>query len=168
MRDLAAEQGVSQQASYFKVEADKHDQLAADWEGYTIKVSVGLAIYALATAVLAMLYAPENPYQAVQFGLSKVLIFAVIAYMLFHCARTTQAHRHNAVVNRHRENALLTFNSLAAAASADESRDIVLTAAAGCIFSPQDSGYNKLGSSSSGSPVQIIEALPRIAQGLSH
>lgn len=163
IRKVAAEQGVSQQAFYFKDEADDHDKLATKWEGYTVKTAIGLGVYALATGILAAVYTPDDPYAAVQLAISKVLIFAVIAYMLFHCARTTIAHRHNAIVNRHRENALLTFNALATAAGAEDKRDIVLTHAAGCIFSPQETGYTK---SSGGQPqgVQIVEALPRIAQ----
>jgi hypothetical protein len=162
VREVAAEQGVSQQAAYFKEEAEEHDQSAVKWEGYTIKVAIGLGIYALATAALAMLYTPKDPYAAVQLGLSKVLIFAVIAYMLFHCARTTLAHRHNAVVNHHRENALLTFNALASAASDPDKRDIVLTHAASCIFAPQETGYSKQ-TGVQGSAVQVVEALPRLA-----
>jgi hypothetical protein len=162
VRDVAAEQGVSQQAAYFKEEAEEHDNLAKDWEGYTIRVAIGLGVYALATALFAVLYTPENAYQAVQLGLSKVLIFAVIAYMLFHCARTTLAHRHNAVVNHHRENALLTFNALTSAAADPDKRDIVLTHAASCIFSPQETGYTKQ-AAIQGPGLQVVEALPRIA-----
>ena len=119
-------------------------------------------MYAVATAVLAVVYTPDSPYAAVQLGLSKILIFAVIAYMLFHCARTTLAHRHNAVVNHHRENALLTFNALTSAASDPDKRDIVLTHAASCIFSPQETGYTKQ-TGAQGSAVQVVEALPRLA-----
>jgi hypothetical protein len=83
--------------------------------------------------------------------------------MLFHCARTALAHRHNAVVNHHRENALLTFNALVAAAADEDNRDIVLTHAASCIFAPQDTGYTRH-TTSQGSAVQVIEALPKIAR----
>lgn len=162
VREVAAEQGVSQQAAFFKEEADEHDRLAQKWEGYTVKVAIGLGVYAVATVILAIAYTPDSPYAAVQLGLSKVLIFAVIAYMLFHCARTTLAHRHNAVVNHHRENALLTFNALASAAGDPDKRDIVLTHAASCIFSPQETGYTKQ-TGVQGSAVQVVEALPRLA-----
>lgn len=162
VREVAAEQGVSQQAHYFKEEAEEHDTLAKTWESYTVKVAIGLGAYAVATAIFAIFYTPNNPYAAVQLALSKILIFAVIAYMLFHCARTTLAHRHNAVVNHHRENALLTFNALSSAAAEPDKRDIVLTHAASCIFSPQETGYTKQ-SGVQGSAVQVVEALPRLA-----
>ena len=162
IRKVAAEQGVSQQAFYFKEEAEEHDALAAKWEAYTVKTAIGLGLYAVATGILAIVHAPDDSYEAIQLSISKVLIFAVIAYMLFHCARTTLAHRHNAVVNRHRENALLTFNALATAVGTDDKRDIVLTHAASCIFSPQETGYTKSSGQLQG--VQVVEALPRIAQ----
>jgi len=166
VRDAAAEQGVTQQAHYFKQEADKHATAATNWQKYTVRTALGLGVYALATLVFAMLYTPETPLQAAQIAVSKALIFAVIAYMLFLCARTLTGHQHNEIVNRHRENALLTFNALAAAAGNGESRDVILNHAAGCIFDPQDSGFGKH-AQPPGSSVQIVEALPRVSRMLS-
>ena len=165
VREAAAEQGVSQQAHYFKQEADKHGTAAGKWQKFTVRTAVGLGVYALGTLIFAMLYTPDTALQTAQIAVSKALIFAVIAYMLFLCARTLTGHQHNEIVNRHRENALLTFNSLAAAAGDAESRDVILNHAAGCIFGPQDTGFGKH-AQSSGSSVQIVESLPRAARML--
>jgi hypothetical protein len=102
-------------------------------------------------------------------GLSKILIFAVLAYMLLLCARNFLSHKHNAIVNKHRQNALLTFNALVAAAGTEERRDVILTYAAACIFSPQDTGYTKAGAGpQSEMPLNIIQALPKLMSGGSH
>ena len=50
--------------------------------------------------------------------------------------------------NRHRQNALLTYRALVAAAGEHETEDIVLAHAAVCIFAPQETGYS--GSKSEG------------------
>lgn len=164
IRDVAAEQGVSQQAHYFKTTADGHGTSATTWERYTVRTAIGLGGYAFLTLLFAIFYIPESTISAAQMAVSKILIFAVIAYMLFHCSRTLIGHRHNEVINRHRENALLTFNSLVSAAGADDKRDVILTHAASCIFSPQETGYSKSSTNQAFPSVQIIEALPKMSQ----
>ena len=163
IRKVAAEQGVSQQASYFKDEADEYETSINKWEKYTILTAIGLGVYALVSLIFSMIYTPSDTYEAFQLGLSKVLIFGVIAYMLVYCSRNSTAHRHNQIVNRHRENALLTFNALVEAAGADDKRDIILTHASACIFSPQDTGYTKSAQSNQLPTTQLIEAVPHFA-----
>jgi hypothetical protein len=157
VRSVAAEVGVSQQAGYFGDQAIKHADAAAKWQGYTNWTAAALGLFAIATLVGGYWIRPADTYQALQFGLSKLLIFSTIAFMLYLCARTLMAHRHNEVVNRHRQNALLTFNALADAATKPEARDVVLTQASACIYAPQDSGFSKsTGSQPSGSLVEIV------------
>jgi len=54
--------------------------------------------------------------------------------MLILASKTFLSHKHNAIVNRHRQNALMTFNALAAATKEDAAKDVILTHARGCIF----------------------------------
>jgi hypothetical protein len=167
VRNVAAETGVSQQAIYFQQDSNEHDQQADTWQTRTIWLAVALGIYAAISATFHKLpwLEPKSTYDAFQLGLSKVLIFVVIAYMLLLSARNFLAHKHNAIVNRHRQNALLTFNALVDAAKAEDRKDIVLTYAAACIFSPQETGYTKAGSGQPELPASIIQALPKAAAG---
>jgi hypothetical protein len=163
VRHLASEAGVSQQATYFGDQAGKHATAAGDWQKYTNRTAAALVIFALATWIAGIWLVPENNYQAIQFGISKLLIFSTIAFTLFLCARTLMAHRHNEVVNRHRQNALLTFNALAEAAATPETKDVVLTHASACIYAPQESGFSK----TTGTPPSpsLVEVIPRIMGG---
>jgi hypothetical protein len=163
VRAAAAEQGVSKQAIHFKNEADSHSSAANDWRRYTIYTAVGLAIYAVASLFFQYIpgLEPTNGYRATQLAVSKVLIFAVIAYMLFLCARNFLSHKHNEIVNRHRQNALATFTALAEATSDAASSDIVLSHAAACIFSPQETGYTKH-DAAHGDGVPNLQIIPRI------
>lgn len=167
VRRVAAEQGVSQQAIYFQTESTNHDSDATKWRNATIATALGLGIYAAITATMHKWswLTPSNSYEAVQLGLSKILIFVVIAYMLVLCARNFLSHRHNAVVNRHRQNALLTFNALVSAAKGEDQKDIVLTYAAACIFAPQDTGYVKTSGGQLEIPTNIIQAVPKMIPG---
>jgi hypothetical protein len=162
VRKVAGEQGVSQQAIYFKMAADGYDQSSDNWRNATIGVASVLGLYSIFT-----LFSNEVPFlhpttsaESLQIIVSKALIFGVLAYMLALCARNFLANTHNTVVNRHRQNALVTFEVLAKAA-APEQRDIVLAHAAACIFTPQETGFSK---SNVGPPQTLVELLPRLAQ----
>lgn len=163
VRALAAEQGVSKQAIHFKNEADKHRDEAVIWRKYTVRTAIGLGIFAFASLFIHKIPGldPDNAYRTTQIVISKILIFGVIAYMLGLCAKNYLSHRHNEVVNRHRQNALATFTALAEATSDAASSDIVLSHAAACIFAPQDSGYVR-GTHVSGDAVPALQMLPRV------
>jgi hypothetical protein len=148
IRKTAAEQGVSQQAIHFKMEADQHDADAKKWLSRTVTLTVVLGIYALLTLWIHKLpnLAPTNSYEAIQLAVSKILIFGTLSFLVFLSARNFTAHRHNCVVNRHRQNALVTYRSLVDAASTEANRDIVLTKASECIFAAQATAFSKLDS----------------------
>lgn len=167
VRRTAAESGVSQQAAYFSEEATGHGTLARKWQGYTNWSAIGLGAFALLSLIFSLIWSPDDGYQTTQITLSKILIFSTIAFMLFLCSRTLLAHRHNEVVNRHRQNALLTFNALAEATGDQQTREVVLTHASACIFAPQETGFSR----PSGPPSSpLAEVLPRLInqQGGTH
>lgn len=166
VRKTAAEQGISQQATYFRSEADEHEVQAGLWKASTQKWAagtIGFALLALFIHKLPLLEPADN-YQAAQLIASKVLIFAVLAYMLGLSGRIYLAHKHNSIVNRHRQNALLTYKSISDAAKAPERQDVILSYAASCIFAPQETGYNKHGvggNDASAVTKSVIELLPK-------
>lgn len=159
VRRTAAESGVSQQATYFGDQANEDRRTALRWQNRTNILALLLLSFALLSLVLGYLWEPKNPYQLAQMIFSKVLVVSTIAYFLFLSGRTLMAHRHNEVVNRHRQNALPTFNALADAASGEQTREVVLTHASACIYAPQDTGFTK---STPQSPSSLIEVAPRI------
>lgn len=167
VRALAAEQGVSKQAIHFKNEADQHKNASDNWRKYTVIAAIVIVAYAIVSLFFHKIPGLEadTPYKAFQIGTSKILIFAILAYMLFLCSRNFLSHKHNEIVNRHRQNALATFTALAEAASDAGSSDIVLSHAAACIFSPQETGYTKHDSVASDG-IPSLQLLPRIGQSL--
>jgi hypothetical protein len=161
VRKTAAEAGVSQQARYFADQAQIHSDAAGDWQKYTVALAAALAVFAALSVLLGYtVLEPKTVYQALQLTIAKVLIFSTLAYLLFLSARTLLAHRHNEIVNKHRQNALLTFNALAEAASSEQTREVVLTHASACIFAPQESGFAKPAGAQTAQ--SLIEVLPRV------
>ena len=159
IREAAAKRGVSEQAAFFKDEADDHTANATKWET-RVKWVVGAL---LAYAVLSI-FLPAIPWLSEvdtwQLIFSRTLVFIVLGYALFFCAKNYMANRHNAVVNRHRQNALMTYEKLVKANNHPDNADIVLTQAARFIYAPQDSGYTRGGNSDSGG--FSIESIRRI------
>ena len=164
IRKTAAEHGVSQQALFFKEEADKHEKSAATWrKGVWAAVAVLIAV-AFASAWFFPSEA-ESVYSAIQLGTSKLLALAASVYALFFCAKNYLAHCHNTVVNRHRQNALMTYRALVEANKDSGNADIVLGHAARCIFSSRESGYTR-GDNSNDGEVSVMRHVARgVAQG---
>lgn len=161
VRDAAAEQGVTQTAKYFAEEAEKHGVAAGRW---LIAVSIAAIVvvsYSVLTLFLSKWLTPATTFESAQIITSKLLVFGVLLYCLIQCIRSYSAHRHNHVTNKHRQNALMTYKTLAEAGSAPELRDAVLQHAAAAIYAPNDSGYLKTEERGYGAQ-GLLALLPRL------
>lgn len=108
-------------------------------------ISLGLVLlgYTLWTLFNSQsdLFKAESGYGSVQIAVSKFLVFSVLAYGVLACAKNYQSHRHNSVVNKHRQNALMTFRTFTESGGTLDARDTILNHAAAAIYAPVDSGY---------------------------
>ncbi|WP_223669073.1 hypothetical protein [Kangiella shandongensis] len=165
IRIVAAEEGVTKQAVHFNAEYEHHSTEADKWRGYVVKLAVGLGTFAIVSLFLHKIpfLKPSDIYDAVQLSISKVLIFFVIAYMLFLSAKNFLNHKHNAIINKHRQNALMTHTALVEASGDEGVRDAVLLQAASSIFSPQSTGYTESKESDLSNQKSVVEILSRPA-----
>lgn len=165
IKQVAAETGVSQQAIHFSTESSLHNTEAEKWEKRTIGALIAVVVFGAVTVVLHKIpwIAPANAYDTVQLAVSKVVIFAALFYALTLCAKNYLAHRHSQTVNKHRQNALATYKAIADAAHDEAGRDIVLSHAADCIFSPQDTGYLPRASGANPENAPTLQVLPRVS-----
>lgn len=145
IRSVASEQGVSQQAIYFKDESESQNGLAEKWLKKTYLFAFVVAAFAVLSIFIHKIpfLKPDGAIESLQLVTSKMLIFATLGYLLILAAKNYNMHKHNAIVNKHRQNALLTYRALVAAADGDGTEDIVLAHAASCIFSPQETGFSQ-------------------------
>ena len=168
IKKVAAETGVSQQAIHFSSESIQQGAEAKKWETRTLIALAGVIAFGVLTIFMHRIpwISPENAYDTIQLAVSKVVIFVALFYALTLSAKNYLAHRHSEAVNKHRQNALATYKAIADAAADEGGRDIVLSHAADCIFSPQETGYlsARRGEGSDGSP-PTLQFLPRIASG---
>lgn len=142
VRQAAGELGVSQQAVHFDASVKAHNVGADKWHSRLLFTGTVLGVYAFST-----LFFHKIPWlqaaDPIQLVVSKVLIFAVISSYLFVCIRNYTSHKHNAIVDKHRQNALLTYKALVDAAGETPNSEVILVHAAACIFGPQGTGFTK-------------------------
>ena len=155
-RSAAAELGVSQQAIHFGTAAGDHKKDSKTWRTVTACFSGVLLLVAVIFLFDWGLEEVTETPASIQRAIGKVLVFATLSYAVYLSARNFLAQRHNEIVNKHRQNALLTYTTLAEAAHDDRDRDVVLTYAAACIFGPQPTGYTKDGGEASTPPHSAI------------
>ncbi len=163
IREAAAEHGVSQQAVYFQNAVKMHEDQAKKWLKATIWLAVVMTAYAIASLFIHKIpfLKPDTISVSIQLAISKALIFAVISYMLYLCARNFLANQHNVIVNKHRQDALLTYTAIMDAANDIEQKEVVLSQAASCIFSPQSTGYSRAEGSGAPSAKSVVELLTK-------
>lgn len=166
IRNVAAQEGVIQQASHFRTESEGHETKAEEWRKKTVRLAWLLGGFAVASIFVHKIpgIEPESVYDTIQLAISKVLVFFVITYMLILSARNFMSHKHNTVVNKHRQNALMTHRALVEGTNDSGARDAVMVHAASCIFSPQPTGYSHHSSEGdSAGPRSVVELASRSA-----
>lgn len=159
-RQASAEVGISHHSAHFQNEANYHSRAATKWLFTTIALGIVTVLWGLFS--FKLLHTPvSNPpktIEIVQTFASKLIVLSALYYILVWSAKNFNAHRHNFVVNKHRQNALSTFETFVAAASDVDTKNAVLLQATQSIFSAQPSGYI-LKDSDNESPNKVIEIL---------
>lgn len=80
--------------------------------------------------------------EIVQYTVSKIVILSSLFFVLSIFNRNYKAHKHNSVLNKHRQNALSTFETFSNASGSDlQTKNAVLIEATRTIFSNQQTGY---------------------------
>ena len=144
VQDSAKKAGVSQHAVHFNEEASTANKLAMAW-------LIASVVFGLATVGYIVLHVEPTlsklvdptAMQLVQAAIPRLIVVFVLTFGMIWSAKNFASSSHNFVVNRHRRNALASFQTFVEGASKAEVKDAVLMQATHAIFTPQDSGYTK-------------------------
>lgn len=155
----SAKIGIAQHANYFETESKEHTKTAKLWLGATVfigLITIGWGYFGFSSTNSAI-----SVGDAISILGSKVIVLSVLYYILVWCAKNYNASRHNYIINKHRKNALHTFESFVKSADDIETKNAVLIQATQSIFSNQPSGYvNK--ESDQDSTSKVIEIMRNI------
>tara|TARA_B100000809_G_scaffold200916_1_gene201332 strand:- start:1872 stop:2870 length:999 start_codon:yes stop_codon:yes gene_type:complete len=154
-KSFATKAGVSKHSSVFNTESTFHETEAKKWLGYTTKILIAIAVVAIGLAFLGLLFTGNT--QLVQFTITKVVVLSALFYGLALTNRNYKAHKHNEILNKHRQNALTTFETFSNAASDEQTKNAILLETTHSIFSNQQTGYLKKESGS-----KIVEIIKNV------
>lgn len=123
VRRAAQEVGVAQHAVHFRQEADEHKRVSVKWLVATGLLAIVTVLFGVLSLVYYISQVPTlTTGQSVQLALAKLVIFTVLFSTVIWSGRIYRAHRHNYIVNKHRQNALSTFETFVKAAGDDQTR----------------------------------------------
>ena len=159
-REASASAGVAHFSSDFMGEAEKLEKSARLW----LRVTGGLTLVTLTIAtVFLRMDEPSGMYSVIYHSTTKLIILGTLIAATVWCGKIYKALRHQITTNRHRANAIKTFQAFSKAASDDAARDAVLMETTKSIFGLSPSGY--LDQETAGSePTRIIELLGRTSK----
>ena len=139
VRQAAAQVGVAQHSVHFMKQTEHHRKSSKVWLVAT--GIIGIITILFAWFSLHNVTSSDSTYQIIRFTVSRILIISILSYALVWSGKNYSAHKHNEVINKHRQNALSTFETFVKATDDQETKNAVLLQATHCIFTPQRSGY---------------------------
>ena len=141
IEDKLAKETVSKHKAIFAKQAEEHLQASQRWLLATsgLIVVFGAVFYWLFEALRLGATELIGVFQNV---FTKGFLLTLIYFVLNRFGKNYTAHKHLEIVNRHRQNALDTFDTFVESAGENrETRDAVLLAATNAIFDANQSGY---------------------------
>ncbi|PRM87131.1 hypothetical protein [Aliarcobacter cryaerophilus] len=159
-KEASASVGVSHFSSNFKNEADTLGKTAGKWLKTTIGLAVATFIVTLLSYWILDIPKDSSTAQIVQVLSTKLIIITVFFTATLWAGKMYRATMHQVTVNKHRANALLTFQAFVKASNDNHTRDAILMETTKSIFAISPSGYIENENSGSGQTnvVEIIKS----------
>ena len=136
--------GLSSESEHFGNQADEHRRAGRVW--LVCVVLLTFAAASIAWRTMSWLSTAgdraDSTASVVAYSVGKAALLTIAFTALLFAMRTFRSHQHNYVINKHRANAIKSFQAFASSPAADDAtRAAVLLQAANCIYSHQSSGY---------------------------
>lgn len=157
--------GVNVHATLFEKESIFHKNEANKWLKNVGVVIILIIIGGL--AALKMMPSFDNAAFIIQYSVTKIVVIATMFYALSICMKNYRAHKHNEIVNKHRQNALSTFETFVNSSAEQQTKDAVLLQATMSIFSNQQTGYSSSDNDGDmpSKVIEIIKSAAPVAKG---
>jgi hypothetical protein len=136
--------GIENYAGVFVAEAAMHDGAAKRWLGGAFAFGAAAAIavgWFFIDAVSRQGVGAVFSFGTARAAVVRLAAVFVLLWLMAWASRFYRAHRHNAVVNRHRHNALRSFRAFVDGTADGPTKDAIRLQATTAVFSPQQTGY---------------------------
>lgn len=138
---LAQTAGITKYGQYFSETSEEEKSTAKGWLAAII-----INIIIIITLAVSFICLQQNGtltnFDSIQLLVTKLIVFSVLFLFLALSIKTYKAHKHNQIVNKHRKNALLTYDSLVKAETDKDTRNKILLAVTETIFGKTSTGFN--------------------------
>jgi hypothetical protein len=144
VQSLIKDAAIAIHAEHFGNEAAFHTDEAKFWNKLILAISVAIFLFAGYNIFFPPNFTGDHitPVYVSQILIPRGTLLIILLYLLSWGVKNQSAHKHNFVVNKHRQNALNTFQAFGEATENDpDIRNAILLQATQCIFSTQPSGY---------------------------
>ena len=162
LRRTSANSAADQEAQSFREAAQRYERASRKW----LWASVSAALVTIGAAFgLVLAWAMEGEItdaDVLQLVLAKAAMLAVLTYGTVTAVRLYRSNAHLAATNRHREDALRTFQTFVGGTASQETKDQVLLAAARAAFGQTPTGLV----SDKGDGGSMLEVLSGIANNV--
>ena len=152
--------GIEKQAEVFKNAAAEHATAQKRWLKTTVVLAGATSLALLANWGIAYKVGPPSSSIAlIQLTAAKVLFFSFLLSAVIWSGKSYRSHQHNYVLNKHRQNALETFQLFARGAEDANTKAMVLLQATKSIFAPQATGFLSGEREPEAASTQILEII---------
>lgn len=152
----AQEVGVAKFGNIFLSESNVFSKLSTYW----IMGAAVILILTISSVVLLSIcidIGKDDTFKFIQFSVIKILVISGGFYALSVCMKNYRAYKHNQVLNKHRHNALTTFETFTKSTEDQQTKNAILLEATHTIFGNQNTGYNNVESSDNDITSKVIE-----------
>ncbi len=159
----AAKAGVGQQSIAFEEQVRADATTARRWLWTVIGLGI-LSVFGVWLLLFDWDPSGETTAEIVREIGGRFAALTLLAFAIGFTVRQYTSSKHNETLNRHRQNALRTFETFVSAADDKETKDAVLLEATRAVFTPQSSGFLRSGRDTD-SPSTMVEVIRRIGSG---
>lgn len=163
-RAATAKIGVEKHSQIFSSESESLHTTSNRWMIATIIMTV-LSISAAIFFYMNPVDVKSDVALSIQAVVAKIIIMSILLSAIVWCGKNYRAFAHEASVNKHRANALSTFQTFVAATDEIDIRNAVLLEATRSIFSQAPSGYLDKGDAS-GADTRVLEVVRSLSASL--
>lgn len=151
--ELKASAATAHHANNFNEQSKYHKEYSKYWLFTSVIIAIivfGMGLYFLLNPPITT--TTDNLFI---YATSKIVLFAVLFYILSICTKNYKAHQHNMLINSHRYNALCTYDYFISASNDNEAKKSMLSSVFNTIFINQSTSFE----SDYSSAKEIIEPL---------
>jgi hypothetical protein len=161
---ITSASGINIHSEIFKNQSKTYRNNANIWLGFVIVILICILIFGL---FLLNLPVPNSQIEIIYSSVARIIILTSLFYGLNICNKNVKSFRHNSIMNKHRENALMSFQTFTTSTEDQMTKNSILMEATRTIYGIQNTGFAD-SDKDSDNPIKVIEILKNITKSPSN